>query len=384
MKKILQISKYFYPYIGGIEQVALDILHSLKGEDVEQKVICFNADAAIGDYTCNGKETVTDEVDGVEVIRCGSIAKVASQSISVTYKKQLKKVMDEFQPDIVIFHYPNPFVASLLLKYRKRDFKLFVYWHLDITKQKSLKKLFHGQNLKLIDRADKIVGATPKHLNDSAYTEAFGEKKQLLPYMINHQDLLLTEEEKEKVSQLKAKYQNKIIGFAIGRHVPYKGLKYLIEASTYLDEQFHFIIAGSGELTEELKKQAEGDTKVEFVGKISDSERKQYLHACDIFCFPSITRNEAFGLALAEGMYCEKPAVTFTIEGSGVNYVSLNGVTGIECPNGDSKAYAEALQKLADDANLRAEYGKNGKRRVEENFLFERFKKNLLDLISEE
>ena len=45
-----------------------------------------------------------------------------------------------------------------------------------------------------------------------------------------------------------------------------------------------------------------------------------------IFCFPSITRNEAFGIALAEAMYCGKPAVTFTIEGSGVNFVSLDGV----------------------------------------------------------
>ena len=46
--------------------------------------------------------------------------------------------------------------------------------------------------------------------------------------------------------------------------------------------------------------------------------------------FPSITKNEAFGVVLAEAMYCYTPAITFTIEGSGVNWVNLHQVTGLE------------------------------------------------------
>ena len=114
------------------------------------------------------------------------------------------------------------------------------------------------------------------------------------------------------------------------------------------------------------------------MGRISEAERRAYLYACDIFCFPSITRNEAFGLALAEGMYFEKPAVTFTIPGSGVNYVNLNGITGIECPNGDSKAYAEALKTLANDPVLRGKYGKNARKRVMDIFTFNAFEQNLI------
>lgn len=43
-------------------------------------------------------------------------------------------------------------------------------------------------------------------------------------------------------------------------------------------------------------------------------------------------------MALAEAMYCGNPAVIFTIHGSGINLVSLNGETGIEMPDGDDKA----------------------------------------------
>ena len=234
----------------------------------------------------------------------------------------------------------------------------------------------------LIDRADKILGATPKHVDESAFTPQFGDKRYILPYMIDEGNLVITEEEIEAGKRIKEKYAGKTLGFFIGRHVPYKGLTYLIKASKELgDADIHFLVAGSGELTESLKEEAKGDPKVEFLGRITDSERRSYLYACDIVLFPSITRNEGFGLALAEGMYFGHPAVTFTIPGSGVNYVNLDGVTGIECPNCDYKAYAAALQKLTDDKELRDKMGLAARQRVEDLFLEKQFRRNIRCLI---
>ena len=68
MKKILHIPNYYYPHIGGIEQTAGDCVSALAGEDVEQRVFCFNHE----------KGTVTDEVNGVPVTRVGCFAKIAS------------------------------------------------------------------------------------------------------------------------------------------------------------------------------------------------------------------------------------------------------------------------------------------------------------------
>ena len=132
-----------------------------------------------------------------------------------------------------------------------------------------------------------------------------------------------------------------------------------------------------------LMKEASGDSKVHFLGKISDSELIACLMACDIFCFPSVTKNEAFGIALAEGMYFGKPAVTFTIPGSGVNYVNVKDVTGLECPNSDSKAYAEALEKLAADPELRNKLGRAGRERVLDKFTYDIFAENIKKMIKE-
>ena len=133
-------------------------------------------------------------------------------------------------------------------------------------------------------------------------------------------------------------------------------------------------------LTEKLHEEARGDKKITFTGRIDDDELKSLILASDLFCFPSITKNEAFGLALAEGMYYEKPAITFSIQGSGVNYVSLDKVTGIEVENRNVKKYADAMRLLAQNEELRVKYGKAGKKRIEENFLSTQFTKNIRNM----
>ena len=359
MQKVLQIVNYMYPHIGGIEQVARDVLNSIKKE-YEQKIICFNHE----------KGTKTDLVDDVEVTRVNCQCKIASQSIALSYGKELKKIMKSYKPDIVIFHYPNPFVAYSLCKYlKKKTFKFILYWHLDITKQKLLGKLFKGQNLKLLKYADKIVATSPNYIEGSPWLLPNKNKCVVIPCCVNEDRLKYDEYHISKANEIKEKYKGKTICFAFGRHVEYKGLTYLVKASKLLDDNFVILIGGRGPLTDSLIEEAKDDKKVEFLGKISDDELKIYLLACDMFCFPSITKNEAFGIGLAEAMYYSKPAITFTISGSGVNYVSLNELTGIEVENCNVEEYAEAIMSLASDKNKMNEFGNNATHRVNELFL---------------
>lgn len=372
MKKILHISKYYYPFFGGTEQIARDVVLALKGE-YEQKVIAFN----------DGKDDRTDTVDGIEVIKCGCFAKIAAQSLSTSYGKHLHQVMKDFQPDIVVFHYPNPFVAALLLRELKTTkAKLVVYWHLDIIRQKYLRVLFASQNRRLLECAVKVIATSPNYIEGSQWLQSVKEKCVVVPNCINVERMSVTDDIQKRAEEIRTKNSGKTICVAVGRHTEYKGFTYLIQASKLLDGRFLIYITGTGELTEKLHEEANNDKKVVFTGRIDDMELKALILASDIFCFPSITKNEAFGLALAEGMYYGKPAVTFTIPGSGVNYVSINGETGIEVENRNVKKYAEAMKKLADDAELREKYGDAGRKRVEENFLSTQFCENARRMFS--
>lgn len=377
MNRLLQIPNYFTPHIGGIEQVARDIADALTDTPVQQRIICFNEDAEDQGRICRRGQTVQEEINGVPVTRCGCFAKAASQSLSLSYPAQLKKLLREFGPDTVIFHHPNPFVASFLLPILPANTRLIVWWHLDITKQKHLKKLFHGQTLRLLERADKVVATSPNYIEGSPYLQKFRQKCVVIPNCIRPERLQLDDAGQEKAAQIRKKYAGKTLCFAVGRHVPYKGIEYLVRAAALLDDSYAVLIGGEGPLTGQLRRLAAGDGKVEFLGRIPPRELAPYYSACDIFCFPSITKNEAFGIALAEAMYFAKPAVTFTIPGSGVNYVSIGGETGIEVKNRDVKAYAAAVKQLAEDARLRGKYGKAARFRVENQFLNSRFITNI-------
>lgn len=372
MKKILHISKYYYPFSGGTEQIARDVVLALKGE-YEQKVIAFN----------DGKEDKLDIVDGIEVTKCGCFTKIAAQSLSVSYGKHLHKVMKEFNPDIVVFHYPNPFVTALLLRELKNTkAKLVVYWHLDIVRQKYLKLLFAPQNRSLLARADKVIATSPNYIEGSKWLQSVKEKCIVVPNCINVERMTITPEIEKRAAEIRKENKDKTICVAVGRHTEYKGFTYLVQASKLLDDKFRIFITGKGELTEKLHEEAKGDTKITFTGRIDDVELKALILASDILCFPSITKNEAFGLALAEGMYYKKPAVTFTIPGSGVNYVSLDKVTGIEVENRNVEKYADAMRILSKNKELRLKYGKAGKERVENNFLSTQFCNNIKELFA--
>lgn len=371
MKRVLHIPNYYNPHTGGIEQTTEDFVNSIKDE-YEQKIICFK----------DAKKTTVDNVNNVEVIRVGCQTKVASQSIALGYKKELKKVIKSFNPNVVIFHYPNPFVAHSLLKYlKKKNFTFILYWHLDITKQKLLGKLFGGQTKKLLKYADKVISTSPNYVEGSKYLKYYKEKITIIPSCAADDRVIVNDNILNEAKKIKEENENKKIIFSFGRHVEYKGLKYLIEASKYLDDSFKVFIGGQGPLTDELKEKAKGDSKIVFLGKLPLDTLKSYLCACDIFAFPSITKNEAFGLSLAEAMGFGKPAITFTIEGSGVNFVALNNVTALEVENRNAKAFAEAIMKLSNDKELYDKLSNNTKKRFDDLFTFDKYKENVNNLL---
>jgi rhamnosyl/mannosyltransferase len=123
--------------------------------------------------------------------------------------------------------------------------------------------------------------------------------------------------------------------------------------------------------------------RIKFIGRIPNEYLRCYYYASDIFGFTSCTKQEAFGIALAEAMYCGSVPVTFTIEGSGVNWVSIKNETGLEVPLGDVKAYAAAVDKLLSDRDLYMQYATAGKERIIQMFTSERSNVQAEEILTE-
>lgn len=355
--RILHISKYYYPYIGGVENICKYLVDNMK-HDNDIAVVCFNEQ----------KDDRIDIVDGVKIYRVGAKLTIARQALSLSYFSVLRRAIKEFRPDVIHFHWANPYPAFVLLTMIPKKVKLVIHWHMDIIKQKKLYPLIKPVETRLLKRASFVLVTSPNYRNGSIPLQPFKNKVRVVPNAIDESTLVLQEGDKDKIAQIREKFGNKDIVFFVGRHIQYKGLPHLIEAEKMVKSDCAFVIAGKGPLTEELKASCHSD-RVHFVGKISDDDLRCYLYAAKVFAFPSITKNEAFGVALAEAMYCHTPAVTFRIYGSGVNWVSINNETCLEVPNGDDKAYANAIDELLQDNILRNRLADNGVQRVKNNFL---------------
>jgi rhamnosyl/mannosyltransferase len=137
----------------------------------------------------------------------------------------------------------------------------------------------------------------------------------------------------------------------VGQLRPYKGVDVLIRAAAQLpDIAVH--IAGTGHQGAALRQLAArlGASNVTFHGDVTDEAREQLLAAADVVALPSLTRAEAFGIVLLEGM--RAGAVPVASDLPGVRDVA--GGPGLLVRPGSVRALVQALCHLRDDPADRA------------------------------
>jgi len=98
---------------------------------------------------------------------------------------------------------------------------------------------------------------------------------------------------------------------SIGRLVERKGFKYLIQAMKSLPEEIELNLIGDGPLEEDLKgltKKLKVNSRVHFLGFVSEEKKFQYLANSDLYVLSSL--HEGFGIVLQEAMQVGLPLVS--------------------------------------------------------------------------
>lgn len=369
MKTILHVSKYYYPDLGGIETLARSLAEGLTA--YRNVVICFSTDGT----------TSSDIINGVTVHRVKVNFSFMHQDVSFGYYKQLKKLIQEYSPSYVHVHCPNPYVYPLVLRAITPETKLVLHWHSDIISKGIMYKVVKPFESKVLKRSDLILATSPNYIHPSSPIYKYKEKIQVVQNGVIAEDFEMKEGDEERIHAIKQKYDGKPLVIFVGRHIQYKGINLLIEAEKYIKNDCHVIITGTGPLTEQLKKLSTSP-RITFTGRLDCDDLRCYVHAADIFAFPSNTKAEAFGIALAEAMYCRCVPVVFHLEGSGVNWVSLKDQTGMEIPHGDIKAFAAAIDQLLSNKPLLDKYALASHNRVRDNFTDEMAVKKMNEIYS--
>lgn len=367
---VLHIGKFF-PVRGGVERVMFDIAIGLLDTDIECDILCVDN----LDPSCDIKKNKDYSKLQNRLILCKKNKEIARTMLSLDMISKLKKICKKY--DILHIHHPDP-MAALALFMSGFKGKVVLHWHSDILKQKYLLKLYKPLQKWLINRADIILGTTPKYIEESPYLQSCQDKTDYL--LIGADEVVF---DKQKVEDIKNKYAGKKIVFSLGRLVEYKGFEFLIEAARKFDDNTILLIGGDGYLKDKLNELIEGNNlsdKVKMLGLLSDSDKLAYIGACDVFCISSILKTEAYAIVQVEAMSCGKPVISTDIPGSGVPWVNKHGVSGIVVQPKSSEDIYNAINSLTKDVSLYEKLSQGAKKRYNDLFRKEYMIKNIYDI----
>lgn len=143
-----------------------------------------------------------------------------------------------------------------------------------------------------------------------------------------------------------------------------KGAHWLLPIIQRLDE--HVVIYYTAGLRE--KGELVAHSRLRPLGRITHENMPDLYRDMDILLFPTV--REGFGLAAVEAMACGLPVVA--TDSSALPEVVTHGQGGLLCPLGDVDAFANAVQTLADNLQLRQQMGEFNRTSVEEKFTLAR------------
>jgi len=119
--------------------------------------------------------------------------------------------------------------------------------------------------------------------------------------------------------------------------------------------------------------------KVHYLGKKVSEEKLEFFTKADIFAFP--TYSECFPLVLLEAMSCSLPVVS-TFEG-GIPDEVEDGKTGFLVPTKNVEIFADKLEVLIKNPELRIEMGKAGRNKYENEFKLTKFEQNFKNILQQ-
>lgn len=174
----------------------------------------------------------------------------------------------------------------------------------------------------------------------------------------------------------KQKSNERIRLFTTARLVEKKGMEYLIRAMPTVKKAIpncELIIVGSGQLRLSLNRliaELDAGKYIQLIGNVTDMKLLQFFQYADIFILPCIIANDGdrdgIPVVLMEAMAMGLPVISTNV--SGIPELIENGVSGVLVPPNNKNAIADAIINICLNKDLRIEMGKNGRKKIENEF----------------
>lgn len=288
--------------------------------------------------------------------------------VSVTYDREMRRILDEFQPEVVHVHTQLTVGLGMLRAAVSRDIPVIATNH--VMPDNMIK------NIKILSPVSRPVSYILSEYGTLLYRGAkrivmptesaislFNTERIEAPALAISNGINLDRfQPKKPSSEIFTKFhipRGKPLITYIGRVDEEKHIHILIQALELLrwsGKKFHAVIVGDGnarERLDELIDTLQLGEYVTFTGLVSDGDLVQLHRIGDIYAMPSPTELQC--LAMLEAMASGKAVVA--VDAGALGELCLTGKNGNLIPVDDVEAMATALVDLLDDPEKRKKYG---------------------------
>lgn len=311
--RILHITPFFSPNVGGVETHLDDLVKELANQNVASTVLTYQPIMLKTNALNNEKRGPL-----VEIIRYNWFRKIF-------YIVEPYPVLDflyltpylflrvffyllKNRRSIDIIH-AHGFNAAFIAKFIKMIFGLpiVVSTHAtyDLVENSSLSKKIHW----VMKDANKILTLSIASKKELILIGIPEEKIEVYRYWVDQNIFNLKDKDKAK-SQAGFDIEKKNVLF-VGRLITKKGVMELIDAANIIfkdKNDISFYIAGTGFLDEEVRAKCLEIKNLFYLGKLDNKDLPLYYNAADIFAIPS-THEEGFGRVILEALSCGTPVL---------------------------------------------------------------------------
>lgn len=304
----------------------------------------------------------------------------------------LDRAIRAFEPDIVHTHYPLPYypeVSTIVSRVRQTPVVTTCHGALEMDFESLIGVVGTVYNRSLLHVA--LAGSEALHVSNEhilgqiSLYDRYRDKTHTIPMGVDTDWFHSTAASGPPPFD---ETPSPTILF-VGSFRRYKGLEYLVDAFSTVNETFDatLVLLGDGPRKEGIQRLVNEHgvaEAVEFVDHVDDADlRRAYTHT-DVFVLPSPSIEESLGLVALEAMAMGLPTVVTA--GSGIGRLLQDHNAGVVVKPYSSDAIADALTDLLSDEGYLQEQRTAGERAVAESFAwrvlverYESFYRDVLD-----
>lgn len=354
--KVLVVSPYFYPKLGGAENYALTLARLLQESgDYQVSIVTSN-------HTSN--TYYQDTVAGMRVHRLPPLFKLSNTPINPSWYWWLKRIYAAEQPDLIHLHSPVPFLADIAALAAKSIPLILTYhagsmkkgsWAIDmiicVYERIFLRWLFRRVDAIAAVSADFAQRELQRYANKTTVISPGVNTKLFSPSPVLKDNLIIT-------------YVGRI------EHTSkWKGVDVLLAAMVEVIKrhpQAQLELVGGGDAIEHYRAYAERlgiQEHTTFCGQQVENALTAAYQRSSVVVLPSTTEAESFGMVLLEAMACGTPVIGSRI--GGIPAVIAHEQTGLLVTPNAPLILAEAIDRLLTDGSFSRRIAKNALLKVQ-------------------